>query len=178
MKLRTILASIAAVFVTASQAQPRDDVILEMQQAFRQGQSGPPHANCCRPPAAMRWNPGPHTGNCARGSTPQRRRKCRTSSRAMRAPTREDRLRNDWLLLLGQRRDWTTFAREHPRFRMSDDREVRCYGLLVQFLSEGAAAPPGLADDVRRNWMALREADGRLHPRGQPADPAPAVPRA
>jgi soluble lytic murein transglycosylase len=39
----------------------------------------------------------------------------------------EDRLRNDWLLMLGQRRDWTTFAAEYPRYRMNDDREVRCY---------------------------------------------------
>lgn len=46
----------------------------------------------------------------------------------------EDRLRNDWLLELGQRRDWATFQREHPRFRMADDREVDCYALLVRHL--------------------------------------------
>jgi soluble lytic murein transglycosylase len=39
----------------------------------------------------------------------------------------EDRLRNDWLLLLGKRRDWASFAAEYPRYRMRDDREVRCY---------------------------------------------------
>src|SRR5205085_448088 len=49
----------------------------------------------------------------------------------------EDRLRNDWLLLLGQRRDWTNFAAEYPKFRMNDDREVRCYALLVMHLREG-----------------------------------------
>src|SRR3569833_1315510 len=53
----------------------------------------------------------------------------------------EDRLRNDWLLLLGQRRDWATFAAEYPRFRMNDDREVRCYALLVQAVKDGAQAP-------------------------------------
>ena len=36
----------------------------------------------------------------------------------------EDRLRNDWLLELGRRRDWGAFARDYPRFRMNDDREV------------------------------------------------------
>ena len=36
----------------------------------------------------------------------------------------EDRLRNDWLLELGRRRDWDNFAAEYPRFRMNDDREV------------------------------------------------------
>ncbi len=67
----------------------------------------------------------------------------------------EDRLRNDWLLLLGQRRDWTTFAAEHPNFRMGDDREVRCYAMAVQFLSSGT----DVAAEVRRNWYAQRDAD-------------------
>ena len=42
----------------------------------------------------------------------------------------EDRLRNDWLLELGKRRDWANFTREFPRFRMNDDREVTCYAIL------------------------------------------------
>ena len=41
----------------------------------------------------------------------------------------EDRLRNDWLLELGRRRDWANFAVDFPRFRMNDDREVTCYSL-------------------------------------------------
>ena len=69
----------------------------------------------------------------------------------------EDRLRNDWLLLLGQRRDWTTFAEEHPRFRMNDDPQVRCYALLVQQLREGTT--PALLEEVRRLWFAQREAE-------------------
>jgi soluble lytic murein transglycosylase len=71
----------------------------------------------------------------------------------------EDRMRNDWLLLLGQRRDWTTFAAEYPKFRMNDDREVRCYALMVTHLQSGAAEPPTLADEVRRNWLAQRDVD-------------------
>ena len=46
----------------------------------------------------------------------------------------EDRLRNDWLLELGKRRDWANFRVEFPRFRMNDDREVTCYALLTQHL--------------------------------------------
>ena len=46
----------------------------------------------------------------------------------------EDRLRNDWLLELGRRRDWVNFKLELPRFRMNDDREVQCYALLTQHL--------------------------------------------
>ena len=70
----------------------------------------------------------------------------------------EDRLRNDWLLLLGQRRDWAAFATEYPNYRMGDDKEVRCYALLVEHLKN----PPQdakLADEVRKNWFAQRDAD-------------------
>lgn len=37
----------------------------------------------------------------------------------------EDRLRNDWLLILGQRRDWRLFAKEADNFRMND-KSTRC----------------------------------------------------
>ncbi len=71
----------------------------------------------------------------------------------------EDRLRNDWLLLLGQRRDWGNFAAEHPNYRMGDDREVRCYALLVDHLRLGASAPASLPAEVLKNWLAQRDAD-------------------
>lgn len=67
----------------------------------------------------------------------------------------EDRLRNDWLLLLGQVRDWATFTAEYPAFRMKDDREVTCYALLTAFDATGAA----VADQVRALWLAQRDAD-------------------
>ncbi|HEY3048873.1 MAG TPA: transglycosylase SLT domain-containing protein, partial [Polaromonas sp.] len=70
----------------------------------------------------------------------------------------EDRLRNDWLLLLGQRRDWAAFADEYPNFRMSDDKEVRCYALLVEHL-KNPALDARLADEVRKNWHSQRDAD-------------------
>ncbi|HEX7438495.1 MAG TPA: transglycosylase SLT domain-containing protein [Caldimonas sp.] len=66
----------------------------------------------------------------------------------------EDRLRNDWLLELGRRRDWNNFAAEFPRFKMNDDREVACYALLVDHLqgkNVREAAPAA--------WLAQREAD-------------------
>ena len=66
----------------------------------------------------------------------------------------EDRLRNDWLLELGRRRDWAGFARDFPRFRMNDDREVTCYAQLV--------AHQGGQDvlaTARKAWMAQREPD-------------------
>jgi soluble lytic murein transglycosylase len=41
-----------------------------------------------------------------------------------------DRLRNDWLLELGRKRDWTSFDRELPLFVKNDDYQVKCYALL------------------------------------------------
>jgi len=52
----------------------------------------------------------------------------------------EDRLRNDWLLELGKRRDWAAFSRDLPRFRMNDDREVHCYAQVAAQL-EGKGNP-------------------------------------
>ena len=66
----------------------------------------------------------------------------------------EDRLRNDWLLELGKRRDWTNFAAEYPRFRMNDDREVSCYALLTDHLAGKSVREAALAA-----WLAQRDAD-------------------
>ena len=66
----------------------------------------------------------------------------------------EDRLRNDWLLELGHRQDWSNFAAEFPRFRMNDDREVSCYALLVDHLNGQDVREAALAA-----WLAQREAD-------------------
>ncbi|MFM2066004.1 MAG: hypothetical protein RLZZ584_913, partial [Pseudomonadota bacterium] len=52
------------------------------------------------------------------------------------------------------RRDWRNFAVEQPRFRMADDREVVCYGLVVRHL---------LGEDVRQPartaWLAQKDGD-------------------
>ncbi len=66
----------------------------------------------------------------------------------------EDRLRNDWLLELGHRRDWRNFAADFPRFRMNDDREVTCYALLTDHL-----AGSDVREAARDAWWAQREAD-------------------
>jgi len=66
----------------------------------------------------------------------------------------EDRLRNDWLLELGHRRDWEHFANDFPRFRMNDDREVTCYSLLTNHL-----AGKDVADASRVAWLGQRDAD-------------------
>jgi soluble lytic murein transglycosylase len=67
----------------------------------------------------------------------------------------EDRLRNDWLLELGRRRDWGAFKRDQPRFRMNDDRSVTCYATLVDYLDGKDVHDVALAQ-----WMALKDTDG------------------
>jgi soluble lytic murein transglycosylase len=66
----------------------------------------------------------------------------------------EDRLRNDWLLELGRRRDWRNFATDYPRFKFNDDREVSCYATLLRHHA---------GDDVRAaaraSWFAQRDGD-------------------
>jgi soluble lytic murein transglycosylase len=66
----------------------------------------------------------------------------------------EDRLRNDWLLELGHRRDWANLRAEYPKFRMNDDREVTCYALLTRHLQG-----EDVAEEARAAWFAQRDTD-------------------
>ncbi|MGV3569068.1 MAG: transglycosylase SLT domain-containing protein [Ramlibacter sp.] len=159
MKFRTILASFAAALVAGcAQAQPADDILLQMQQAYTQRNAArlaqllPAAQGHPLEPWAAYWELRSRLATAAPSEV-------QAFLTRYAGTYQEDRLRNDWLLLLGQRRDWDNFAQEIHRFRMNDDREVRCYALAAQFLREGAAAPAGLADDVRRNWLAQRDAD-------------------
>jgi len=70
----------------------------------------------------------------------------------------EDRLRNDWLLVAGKRRDWAGFGAEFPRFRMRDDREVRCYAVAME-LAQGKAVGQETVAQVRQDWFAQRDLD-------------------
>ena len=66
----------------------------------------------------------------------------------------EDRLRNDWLLELGRRRDWANLRTEMPRFRMNDDREVSCYAVLARHL-----AGESVRSAAMTAWMAQPNLD-------------------
>ncbi len=52
-----------------------------------------------------------------------------------------DRLRNDWLLDLGLRRDWAGFDEQFPKFAVADDTQVKCYALLSKALKGRLVAP-------------------------------------
>ena len=67
----------------------------------------------------------------------------------------EDRMRNDWLLMMGQRREWSNFNAEHANYRMNDDREVRCYGYAADFLLSGVDG----SADLKRQWYGAKDAD-------------------
>ena len=68
----------------------------------------------------------------------------------------EDRLRNDWLLLLGARRDWAGFNAEYPRFRMNDDRSVRCFALIADATTSNSAEA---AAQVQDYWLAQKDTE-------------------
>ena len=157
MKLLRILTLISMAAACQAQTPPRqDDLIVEMHQAFRQGnrqklaQLLPAVRGHGLEPWAAYWELKTRLDTAA----PQE-----VQDFFARYPGtyQEDRLRNDWLLLLGQRRDWASFAAEYPKYRMNDDREVRCYALLVKHMLDGLSAPPDLGEEVRRHWMAQRE---------------------
>jgi len=67
----------------------------------------------------------------------------------------EDRLRAEWLLQLGRKRDWVAFNREYPKYRMNDDKSVRCYALLAEHLSSGTDVGAAVAE----TWLSLKDAD-------------------
>ncbi len=55
-----------------------------------------------------------------------------------------DRLRNDYLLVLGARHDWTNFDQQYARFVLNDDTQVKCYALESR-----AAHGENVANDAR-----------------------------
>ncbi|MEO7391105.1 MAG: transglycosylase SLT domain-containing protein [Ramlibacter sp.] len=159
MKLPRILTLIAmAVACNVHAATKADDLVVEMNQAFKQGnrqklaQLLPQVRGHALEPWAAYWELKSRLDTASAQEV--------QDFFARYAGTyQEDRLRNDWLLMLGQRRDWTNFEAEYPRYRMNDDKEVRCYALLVAHVRDGAAAPASHAEEVRRNWFAQRDND-------------------
>ncbi|MDE2432594.1 MAG: lytic transglycosylase domain-containing protein [Burkholderiales bacterium] len=79
-----------------------------------------------------------------------------------------DRFRNDWLLELGHRGDWATFLRIQPTFRMNDDREVVCWGILARQQTGAMMEGPGdWQEQARQAWWGQREPDRGCHAMAQ-----------
>lgn len=51
-----------------------------------------------------------------------------------------DRLRNDWLLVLGFRGDWANFDQQLPLYVVNDDSQVKCYALLSKAVKQQRVA--------------------------------------
>ena len=165
MKLSVIVSLFTSVFLVAApvacatgvNANPQADaVISDMAQAFKRGDRKrlsallPQAKGHILEPWAAYWELRARLDEASH-------QEVRNFFARYPATYQEDRLRNDWLLLLGQRRDWSTLADEHPPDRMRDDRELRCYILSAELLDVGPRV--GMTDEVRKNWMAMREAD-------------------
>jgi len=160
MQFTNILTPLVAALLTLGNATPLwaqnsgDNVLQEMNQAFRKADRArlsallPQARGHALEPWAAYWELKARLEE----ASPQ---EVQDFLARYAGTYQEDRLRNDWLLLLGKRRDWAGFAAEYPNFRMNDDRELRCYALAAQHLETGA----DVADEVRRNWHAQREAD-------------------
>jgi soluble lytic murein transglycosylase len=169
MKVRVIVSLFASVFIAFGAVQPSlaanasnsaqaDAVITDMAQAFKRGDRKrlsallPQAKGHTLEPWAAYWELKARLDEASH-------QEVRAFFSRYPATYQEDRLRNDWLLLLGQRRDWTTLSDEHPHYRMRDDRELRCYFLTVELLEKGPQASAGIADEVRKYWMGMKEAD-------------------
>jgi soluble lytic murein transglycosylase len=165
MKFAGILTSIA-VLIGATLALPgvacaqsptlskADEAVLDMKEAFRKGDRKrlaallPQVRGHVLEPWAAYWELRARLVDASNDEV-------RGFLRKYAGTYQEDRLRNDWLLLLGQVRDWQTFMAEYPSFRMNDDREVRCYSLLTDFNATGA----DIAGQIETLWLAQRDAD-------------------
>ncbi len=66
-----------------------------------------------------------------------------------------DRLRLEWLLALGARGDFETFARELPALVWGDDPQIHCYSMLARYLRDGRSE--SLAADARQLLARTRE---------------------
>ena len=162
MRCNVFLAPLMAVLLVGSlvpaQAQTTgDDVLLEMQQAFRKRDKNkltqllPAARGHVLEPWAAYWELRARLQDATQDEV-------QAFLTKWAGTYQEDRLRNDWLRLLGQRRDWGNFDAMYPAFRMGDDRELRCYAAVVD-LVKGNGNSASLANTVKDNWYAQRDGE-------------------
>lgn len=154
------MAGLLAIALTpcAALAQaPGDTALLDMRDAFRLGrtvqlgQSLPKAQGHVLEPLARYWEMRARLESAPAAEI-------RAALDAMAGTYWEDRLRNDWLLVLGRQRNWADFETERPRFRMNDDRQVRCYGLMLDAVA-GRMEPAQAAARVQTEWLAQKDQD-------------------
>jgi soluble lytic murein transglycosylase len=159
-----ILAGLCSVFLAGlfsteglAQSQKGDDAIVEMNAAFKRGDKArlkallPQVRGHALEPWGVYWEMKARLDEASASEIS-------ATLQNLSGTYQEDRLRNDWLQLLGSRRDWSTFSSEYAKYRMHDDREVRCYALHIDRL-RGVATGAEVAAEVLRNWYGMRDAD-------------------
>ncbi|NJM44473.1 MAG: lytic transglycosylase domain-containing protein, partial [Brachymonas sp.] len=140
-----------------AQSQRGDDAMVEMSNAFKRGDKNrltallPQVRGHALEPWGVYWEIKARLDEASSAQI-------QAAMQSIVGTYQEDRLRNDWLQLLGQRRDWAQFSTEYAKYRMHDDREVRCYALHIERL-RGASSGAAAAEEVRKNWHGLRDAE-------------------
>jgi soluble lytic murein transglycosylase len=155
MKLALVaaIAALALVAPAAPRAEPGDDAVVEARDALKRRDRNrlaalkAATASHSLAPWVEYWELG---NRLAEAQVPE----VEAFYTRWKDTYVEDRLRNDWLLELGKRRDWAAFARDFPRFRMNDDREVTCYSLLTRHL-----AGEDVKVAARSAWLAQKDND-------------------
>ncbi|MFM8757706.1 MAG: transglycosylase SLT domain-containing protein [Limnohabitans sp.] len=154
LTLTTVLLATAHPPAMANTAARAQEALLEMQQAFRKGDERrvssllPQVQGHALEPLAAYW-----ALRLRLDTAPEAEIQAFLQRHA--GTYYEDRLRNDWLLQLGKRRDWPAVAAEWPRYRMRDDREARCYALAADAILSRSE----VTQEALRLWLAQREAD-------------------
>ena len=145
----------APVLIPAAQ-MANDDVIVEMHQAFRKrdknklSQLLPASRGHVLEPWAAYWELRVRLQEATQDEV-------QSFLTRWAGTYQEDRMRNDWLRLLGQRRDWSNFDALYPAFRMGDDRELRCYAAVID-LAKGKLSAQQVAG-AKSDWYAQRDSE-------------------
>ena len=155
-----MLPQLGLAATKAAGITPDDEVILEMNQAFKRGDRKrlsallPQTQNHVLAPWAAYWELSTRLDTA---SAPE----AQDFLNRFAGTYQEDRLRNEWLLQLGRQRDWATFRAEYPKYRMNDDKAVRCYALLSEANTGNASTPTSASTstEVQSIWLAQKEAD-------------------
>ena len=155
--LATIMAALALQGAAWAQDRRADATLLEMREAFIRRDTDrlntllPAMQGHVLEPLALYWATKPQLE-----TTPPAL--IRSALSRMAGSYWEDRLRNDWLLQLGKTHDWGNFEAERPLFRMNDDRQVQCYGLMLDAVAKRIAAAEA-ARQTTDLWLRQRDAD-------------------
>ncbi len=151
---QTTAPTAPAAPAASAPVSPPDSVIMDMAQAFKQKDSArltallPAARGHFLEPWAAYWELSTRLDKAPASDI-------QTFFQRFAGTYQEDRLRSEWLMQLGKRRDWANFSREYAQYRMQDDKSVQCYALWADSLSSGIDNTAQL----KNIWLEQKEAD-------------------